>query len=133
MIETGIFRLPFFFCSNPAFMQQHAARADVECLSRELAMTHVCSRAHGCRLDICLLHLLPPKHSVIVFLSFAIILSWALWALDTSSEGEERAASCLGCFLRFGLSFTPLTLIKHESEQTFWCIRVVSTHNTHEM
>lgn len=73
------------------------ARSDVECLSRELAMTHVCSRAHGRRLNICLLHLLPPKRSVIVraTLSFCHNPPVDTLALDTSTEEEQRVVRAL--------------------------------------
>lgn len=73
------------------------ARSDVECLSRELAMTHVCSRAHGRRLNICLLHLLPPKRGVIVRapLSFCHNPPVDTLALDTSAEEEQPVVRAL--------------------------------------
>lgn len=73
------------------------ARSDVECLSRELAMTHVCSRAHGRRLNICLLHLLPPKRGVIVraTLSFCHNPPVDTLALDTSAEEEQPVVRAL--------------------------------------
>lgn len=73
------------------------ARSDVECLSRELAMTHVCSRAHGRRLNICPLHLLPPKRSVIVraTLSFCHNPPVDTLVLDTSAEEEQRVVRAL--------------------------------------
>lgn len=60
-------------------------------------MTHVCSRAHGRRLNICLLHLLPPKRSVIVraTLSFCHNPPVDTLALDTSAEEEQRVVRAL--------------------------------------
>lgn len=81
-------------------------RSDVESLSRELDMTDVCSRAHGRRLNICLLHLLPPKNTAEVrFVQLLVLVIFLLRTFGTSAEEEQQVGECGGCMESHGCLF----------------------------